>query len=195
MPSSGVTVDRRSMEAALESYAAATGKDMVDVLNRAGGNIALRAVQLTEKATHTRMKTTAAYDPDKRPANRRTRFHYALSRKRGRATDRGSVKTYYNRRRSSRAYIAAGFLKPAQDFGKKLRTKPIKGGDAARGRGIKARRRKLVAFIENYSDGADSVGAAGVNKAINKVIPDMKDFAARKMGETARKHSRRKTLF
>ena len=44
------SVDTSQLEAALTEYEIATGKDMVEVINRAGRNVAFRAIQFTPKA-------------------------------------------------------------------------------------------------------------------------------------------------
>lgn len=188
----GLTIDTREFQAAMKLYRKATGKDSAAVINRAGGNLALRAVQKTKKATASKMKTSKAYDPDRRPANKRTKFHYALYRKRKkRSPTTAEVRAFFKRRKASRGYIAAGFISAARDFGKRTRSRPIKGGDAERGYGKKATPRKLLGIITNFADEADSVGAEGVRKAMAFVSADMVKYARKKMGQTAKKYSAR----
>lgn len=186
-----MSADVRSFHAALELYARATGKDMSDVLNHAAGNVALRAIGKTKKAMPSRMRTTATYDPDRRPSTYKSRFHYALSAKQNRPTDAGSVRRFFRRRRSSSGYNKAGFIQPARDFGKRTRLRPFPGGDAARGRGKKSRPSTHVAVIDNFADGADEVGREGVNAAMPFVVNDMVSFAVRRMQKTANRFSGR----
>ena len=182
----------REFQRALREYEAATGKNAAEVLNRAGGNAALRSAQFTEKATLADMRATNAYDPQRRPANDRTRYTHALfAKKTGRPGSSGEVRKFFAKRRGSRGYISAGFLPAARDFGRPTRQRLIRGGDASLGSGKKARATNLTALINNYSDGADTVGARGFNRALSFVSRDMLEHAARVMQKTANKHSAR----
>ena len=180
------------MRRAFRLYEKATNKDASVVLNRAGGNVCLRAAQLTQKAKHSDMRTTAAWDPDKRPSNDKTRFHYAWFRKRnGRNGSKQEVKQWFNKRKASRGFGAAGFLNPARDFGKRIRSRPIRGKQAAKSRGEKAKPTNLVGWIYNESTVPTNVLGDGFRRAKRYVIADMLKYARRKMRGTARRYSAR----
>ena len=77
------------------------------------------------------------------------------------------------RKKSSAAYIAAGFIRAAQDFGKTVRMRLSTKGKAFEGEGIKATFALLEATIINASTGAEEVAGPALQQAVDSVVGDM----------------------
>lgn len=184
-----VNVSTKQFKAALKQYQQATGKDMADVLNRAGANIAMRALSFTPQAKPSQIDR---YSPD------RSALMHALATK---GTKHGKAKKgegnkalawkIYNSRKRGRGYIRAGWVEAAKDMGAKPRMKVKPGGRAAKGYGRKASRIKLQGDIYNFSEGAELVGLNPLKRAIVFVAADMKTYADKKLAKTARRFSGR----
>ena len=78
-----------------------------------------------------------------------------------------------NRKKSSAAYIAAGFIRAARDFGKTVTMRLSEKGNAARGGGVKATAMLLEATITNASTGAEKVAGPALQQAVDSVVADM----------------------
>lgn len=78
-----------------------------------------------------------------------------------------------NRKKSSAAYIAAGFIRAARDFGKTVTMRLSEKGNAARGGGVKATAMLLEATITNASTGAEKVAGPALQQALDSVVADM----------------------
>ena len=78
-----------------------------------------------------------------------------------------------NRKKSSAAYIAAGFIRAARDFGKTVTMRLSEKGNAARGGGVKATAMLLEATITNASTGAEKVAGPALQQAVDSVVADL----------------------
>lgn len=186
---------QREFAAALRLYKQATDKDASDVLNRATKNVIYRCVQFSPKANKGKVRTDS--NPYRSWKNKKRNRLWAQAAKDGFRRGEGigkEVDKRYNRRLSSIGYIAAGFLSSVTAFGgrpSRGKLRPIPGGDAARGRGKKARATKLVATFENFATDADKVAGRVVEQAMRFVSADMLDHAQKRMQKTANKYAAR----
>lgn len=172
--------------AALREYKEATGKDEVEILNRAGRNVAFRAASFTPKATASRIRADLMKDPHLR---------YALTslylRKRGRGIlkkpeFRQEVKKLIARRIASRAYLRSGWAPAVIALGGSFRGKKSDKGWAK-----KASVLNLITEIANTVPGIDKVGVKALNEAIDFVAKDMLGYAQDLLAKRAREHSAR----
>jgi len=92
-----------------------------------------------------------------------------------------------NRKKSSAAYIAAGFIRAARDFGKTVTMRLSKKGKAWRGRGVKATAMLLEATIINASTGAEKVAGPALQRAVDSVVADMTKHMADQLEKRWRK--------
>ena len=86
-----------------------------------------------------------------------------------------------NRKKSSAAYIAAGFIRAARDFGKTVTMRLSEKGNAARGGGVKATAMLLEATITNASTGAEKVAGPALQQALDSVVADMTKHMAKQL--------------
>lgn len=172
----------------LALYQRATNKDMAEVLNRAGRNVAFKAISFTPMA---RKGKVDQWKPDRR--GQRGRMFYALLTKQRRSIKgqgiRRAAEQEHAKRSKSRGYIKAGWIEAAKDFGGKPRKRTFPGGRAAKGYGVKASTFRLEAFLYNFSEGADKVGKVPLNRAMAVVAKDMRSYALSKMRKTGRRFS------
>ena len=85
------------------------------------------------------------------------------------------------RKKSSAAYIAAGFIRAARDFGKTVTGRVSDKGYAAESEGIKAVTNVLEATIINASTGAYKVAGPAVQQALDSVTNDMVNHMAKQL--------------
>ena len=85
------------------------------------------------------------------------------------------------RKKSSAAYIAAGFIRAAKDFGKTVTMRLSEKGNAARGGGVKATAKLLEATITNASTGAEKVAGPALQQALDSVVADMTKHMANQL--------------
>ena len=86
-----------------------------------------------------------------------------------------------NRKKSSAAYIAAGFIRAAREFGKTVTMRLSEKGNAARGGGVKATAMLLEATITNASTGAEKVAGPALQQAVDSVVADMTKHMAKQL--------------
>ena len=84
-------------------------------------------------------------------------------------------------KKSSTAYIAAGFIRAARHFGKTVTMRLSEKGKAADGKGIKATATLLEATIINASTGAEEVAGPALQQAVDSVVADMKKHMAQQL--------------
>ena len=85
------------------------------------------------------------------------------------------------RKKSSAAYIAAGFIRAARDFGKTVTMRLSEKGNAALGGGVKATAMLLEATITNASTGAEKVAGPALQQAVDSVVADMTKHMANQL--------------
>ncbi len=180
---------------AINSYQEATQKDMVDVLNRAGRNVAYRAAQFTDVASAAKIRAELYRDPH---------LVYALTslslRKQGIGTlPKGAfqqeVEKFISRRQSSTRYLRSGWAQAIIDLGGTFRGSRLTRG--THGYGSKATLIELLAEIawiidepnDHKADSAEEVGMKALQKALDFVTQDMQQYAEEKMAKTAKDHS------
>lgn len=184
----GIKIDTREFQKAMREYERATKKDGADILNRAGRNVAFRAAQFTDVASPTKIKSQL----------RSNNLLAKILAKRGRLKglnmqERSALfdKVLSARMRSAR-YIRVGWAKAIAAFGgNATRMKVNPKSEAAKGYGIKASTRRLVAELANNSKGAEKVGLSPLERAIQFVARDMLNYAKHKMSRTGDKFSAR----
>lgn len=188
-------VDREFRQALLD-YQKASGKEFPQVINDKAKDVAFRAIQFTPKARLNKLKkwepggTSYAGKLLHARATMGTRLGKA---KKGEGNKPLAQKLYASRL-NSRGYIAAGWLKAAQDLGGKSRSRLVKlkpGGRASKGGAKKATLNRLYADIFNVADGADIVGKDALVRAVDFVAKDMQVYIDRKLSPIAKKHSAR----
>lgn len=186
-----LTIDASELRRAMREYGEATRKDEREILNRAGRNLAARAIQFTQKATVAKIKADLRRN---RNAIRATviRLRRAGVSIRGMSRERfgKEVQKTINLRARSAGYVAAGWFKALEAFGG-ARRKVSPRGKAAKGFGKKATLTSMVAVLANYSTGAEQVGGAAFQRAIDFVADDMLLYAQRVMTQTAARRSAR----
>ena len=183
-------ISTNDFRAALKTYQKATNKDMAEVLNRAGRNVAFKAISFTPMA---RKSKVDQFTPGRRGP--KGRMIYAKLTKEGRSRKgqgigRKAVEEH-NKRNKSRGYIKAGWIEAAKDFGGRPRARTWPGGRAAKGYGRKASTLRLEAWLFNFSDGAETVGKVPLNRAMAFVAKDMLNYAYKRMRRTAKRYSGR----
>lgn len=177
------TLDTRQLSRAFREVEKATGKAEADILNRAGRNICLRAIKNTPKADGTKIR---ALDPKILVAG-------AVKRMAGQRALRPDfdrlVRKELSRRLRSVGYIKAGWIMAAKAFGGAQNGKVSKKSLAGQGYGKAATEGHLVAILANCARGADVVGNAAFQAAVDFVAKDMVAYAEKKLAETWKKHS------
>ncbi|HAF39771.1 MAG TPA: hypothetical protein DCG72_12350 [Gammaproteobacteria bacterium] len=195
--------DMREIIAALSLYETATNKNSVEVLNRAavnaciGGRGLKGALQLTRNMSLAKLRRHEPGQQRKtRAAEKKGRLFHAIAAsgsKFGKAVKgQGNAKlakTIYLSRTNARGYSKAHWIALAKDFGARLNSKmEIEGAH-----GRPATIRTLAAHIEiermpNNRHWGDKMIAA-YKKGLKNAAADMREYALKKMGETARKYS------
>lgn len=189
-------LDTRELIQALEQYQEATNKDMAEVLNRAGRNVAFKAIRYTPttlKSDITASLETMVAWQDGHQVPLKYLIANAFRRKRGQPPVAGSrmrdaVDSLYALRYKTIGYVKAGWLNAARAFGGAGK-EPFSKGLASLGYGKKATAFNLNAELANFSRGANLVGSDGLQRAIDETARDMIAFADKKMAATAKKHS------
>ena len=184
-----LTLDTRDFERALLNYASATDKDMADVLNRAGRNIAFRAAQFTTPAQPARIRADILAHEGLLEALTSRR----LKKKGVRAENfKTEMKKTLAIRMSSARYLRAAWAEAIAKFGGAFKGKKMRGASALV---KKANAVSLLAEItalvnEPTSAKADSAEAKmmpALQEAVDFVGADMLEYAAKKMQDNAKK--------
>lgn len=182
-------LNAKPFQGALREYGRATNKDAADILNRAGRNVALRAVQLTPKATAAKIRAELA-------ANNRAIYATIRRLKRAGVPQRGMSRTRFAEeinktiaaRRRSAAFVSSGWFPALADLGGRSRAAT---GSAAKGSGKRATERHLLAVLINAATGANKVGREALQQAVDFVARDMLAYAQKKLADRARQFSAR----
>lgn len=184
-----IEFDSKLFTKALLEYEKETGKDMVDVLNRAGKNIAFRAAQFTPSATAGKIRADLNKEPH---------LKYALTsialKKKGIGILKSpkfatEVKKLEARRIASRAFLRSGWVPAIEALGGSYRGRKVGKGH---GWATKANVTRWVTEIANTVPGIEKVGTEALRKAIDFVSHDMIDYANSLMVKRAEAHSARK---
>lgn len=181
-----IQYDQKLFQQALREYQRETGKDMVDVLNRAGRNVAFRAAQFTPAATVGKIRADL---------NREPHLKYALTsialRKKGigilpSPQFRKEVEKFVARRVASRAFLRSGWANAVEYLGGTWR-----GRRVGRGHGYATRASvyRFLTEVANTVPGIERIGVPALKKAIDFVSQDMIDYANSLMVKRANAHS------
>lgn len=183
-----ITLDTRKFEQAVRFSVNDVGRDLTDVLNRAGRNVAIKAIQKTPRASAS--KIAAVTD-----AQLAGRIHKRARRK-GVKIKRADMAKYIKRERarmkSSVGYTAGpGWNNAARAFGGRgvKMQKGFQKSQARKGRGRKARVMSLVAELANTTPAAKKVGAGALQDAINHAAADLVSYGQKKLAKTLHKYS------
>lgn len=182
-------LDLTQFQGALREYGKATNRDAADILNRAGRNVAARAIQFTPKATAAKIKAELL-------SNNRAIYATIRRLRRAGVPQRGMSRTKFaqeiNRtiaqRTRSAAFVSSGWFPALAAFGGRARRA---GGSAAQGSGKRATPGTPLAVLINAATGAEKVGAAALQQAVDFVAQDMLAYAQQKLAATARRYSAR----
>ena len=180
-----IEYDHRLFTRALKEYQKETGKDMVDVLNRAGKNVAFRAAQFTPAATVGRIRSDL----------NRGNLKYALTslalRKKGigilpAPQFAHEVEKFVARRIASRAFLRSGWATAIEALGGTYRGRKV---GKSHGWATKANIYRWLTEIANTVPGIEKVGVAALKQAIDYVSVDMINYAQSLMVKRAAAHS------
>lgn len=192
--------DREAREA-FHLYVKATGKTMADTLNRAGGNAAFTAMKHVPAA---KVSSMTEWNPKGRKGTaKQKQYHHAIATKTGHPKGSGNAAAAvagFNRRKSSRGFMAALFIEIARDFGekRKLRTAGM-GRESSKSKATKAtpatRRAFLdTGFIDDRRGGVDKLAAAW-DKGLAHAIygpSNLVEYALKQLAKQDAKHGSRK---
>jgi hypothetical protein len=191
-----VTVNFPEFQRALLEYEkAVTNHDLPYILNRAGRNVATKASHNTPRATvaeiNSEMRSIA-------PGTKRSPFLFVLTNAKrkakglppvGGALMSAPATDFLKQRRSSRAYIAAGWTPAIVKFGGHTRAHISNKSKINQANNQLASSEELVAILENAAAGAGKVGSEALEKALVDTSRDMIEFAHKKLEETAKEYS------
>lgn len=184
------TLDTSSLESAFLAYEKATDKDLPEILNRAGKNIAYRAAQFTDFATALDIHNDLFRDEN---------LIYALTSIRLKKQNRGILpapefekevqKTLAARIGSSR-YLRAAWAEAVEKFGGQFRGKRLHGASATV---LKATVASLLTELTALLNEPDAKAQSAEDKmfpalqeAVDFVAEDMMNFATEKLQQSAK---------
>lgn len=171
-----LTFDTRDLTRAMRAIQDATGKEGAVILNQAGRNIAFRAIRHTYKTTVARITADLGT-----PAKPSALAYRIAARAMGRRPTKDEVAKMIKRRRSAIAYLRAGWVQAAKDFGGRPRMRYSGKGEARRGGGRKARNTSLVATLNNTAPAIELYGKPGLERAVRETAADMVAHAERRL--------------
>ncbi len=170
--------------------------DHDEICNHFGRQACLWAVKYTPKASvrdgylavRSRPKLKGVSAKRLRATGRASFFHALVSdtNPRGRGNYNKALETF-NKRRRSIGSNAAGFLKPAQQLGKTLKTRKavlIPGASASRSYGKKSKGGQMAAVAHNNVKGSGDVAYEPMARAMNEVSRRELDYANRQIEKT-----------
>lgn len=198
-------IDYAEFSQALAQYAAATGKDAADVVNRARDNILIKSryslVKLTPKATPKRIES------DLRKDNILAKM---ASKTLGVGHTKGErqkwMRKKMGKRKSSSAYAISGWIAAARKAGIQKGTRSKQGSFSyANTAGLVGNRRlnpnngssttasaaNAESIIENFTEAAKHVGSQALQDSVNLAAADMKEYAMKKLEQRAKQYSAR----
>lgn len=199
MKSGKISLDAKPMVESMKQYAKVKRQMSHDeICNHFGRQACLWAVKYTPKARKSGLLGEAARPKLKgvtakrlRATGRASFFHALVSRPldkykaypRGQGNYNQALKIFNDRRRSIGAN-AAGFLKPAQQLGKTLRTRKavlIPGASASRSYGKKSQGGQMAAVAFNNVEGSGDVAYEPMVRAMNEVSRRELEYANRQI--------------
>lgn len=198
-------IDYTEFSQALALYAAATGKDAADVVNRTRDNILIKSryslVKLTPKATAKQIEEELREDNllAKIVTKRLGVGHTRSERRR-------EMRKLMSKRKSSAGYAVSGWIAAARKAGIQKGTRTNQGTFSyANTAGLVGNRRlnpnngssttasaaNAESIIENFTEAAKHVGGQALQDSIRLAAADMKEYAMRKLEQRAKQYSAR----
>ena len=180
-------------------------RDEAAILNRWTPFVLIEAYKRTKKADPQRIKADLT-GPDRLAirivVSRARKAGRRLSRQQAR-TSRGTfdrkgtsiakeAKKLIARRMASAKYVAVGFLKANQGFGKSKNIKVNPRSEAAKSYGIPARPGLLKAYVGNNSIYADVIAGSPLETAMRVIAAKEIAYAQRRLSRTFKAYSGRK---
>lgn len=190
----GLSLNTDEFESALDAYEQATGKDSVEILNRAGLNVAYRAAQFTPVADAADIRSGLLSDPH---------LVYALTalslKKRGigklpAPEFQAAVAAFIAQRVASRRYLRSGWFDAIRDLGGTVRGDEFKGSHGFANKATVINLLTEIAWILDEANGvkaesAEDIGAKALQEALDFVAADMLEYAQEKLAKTAAQYS------
>ncbi len=202
----GIEFDTKSLRDVMQLYAKATKKDEATVINRTAKNFSIKAMMYTPKAEPGKIAgELKALDRDiflalvfKRMRGTSKKGKALLVRPKGgrgkssRDTMAIAMQKFIKHRMNTSKFMKRGWNKVAQQFGAAF--VKVRGAYAGskKSYGKKATEQKLEAVFENAAEGSGEVTKEAVDRALQAVVSDMRDYAYRVMQGTANKFSAKK---
>lgn len=211
-----IAVDDRQWRRAIAEYAVATKKDTSEILNRQMKNLAIKGIEYSKVASRAAIESLEGKDwwpkliariASKRAAKKVAKkiseftegkrrrlsaraMEVTYTREQARRISRGVIR----RRIAAITYMRFFFVAMAKAFGGAGKGKVFKGFQIAARAASPASKvaECLVGFAYKRSRaaaGAEGLIRQALSKAIPAMIRDMRQYAERKMMETARRHS------
>ena len=189
MPSSGIKFNLGTFQAGLRAKLRVTKKAEADILNQAGGSVVANAIRLTKKASAADIRSTLQSNGTvfrllQSPHMQRRLPKKLVGYTRGthtRAQINAAATQLVRARVSSRGYIAAGWFPALAVFRPGTTRRASAKGLAGQGRATRATSGKLVATFQNFSRGANQVGAAALQQALDEEGRSMQSYANKKL--------------
>lgn len=188
-------IDLSGFASAVNSYADATGKDMVAVVNRAGRNVAYRAAQFTGTTSAAKIRAELRGNPRMTAALTRLSLNRRGVGKLSKQDFAAEVEKFIERRASSSRYLRFGWAQAIVDMGGNYRGAKLARG--SHGFGEKATVVDLLAQIawildeptDDKANTAENEAFPALQEALDFVTADMLKYAAERMAKTAADHS------
>lgn len=188
---SGIQFDRTGFHAGLQRKLAATKRAGPTVVNKAMGNVCLRAASFTPKADRAKIETELRTGGLLFKLLQSPTFQSRLPRKlrgftRGthtRAQIDAAATLLLRARNASVGAIRAGFVKAAQAFGMGQRQRVSARGNPGKSYGVRATSSQAVATAANLATGAVAVGSAPLAHAMEFVGKDLSDYAEKTLAQ------------
>lgn len=181
-------IDTRQFEKAILEYQKATKKEIPEILNRAGRDVAFRAAGKTPKASQAVIRADLLRDPH---------LVYALTSLKLKREGKGilpspkfseEVNKFIALRKSSSGFLRSGWATAIEKLGghyRGMRTKKVHGW---------AKKASIVRFvteIANTVPGIGKVGEKALAEAVNSVSRDKLSWARKRLAKIAQQHSAR----
>lgn len=200
-----MTINDAAFQAALRDYAAASTRELPDVLNKVARDVGLTAAKLTVRADKEAIRILPHLDwwPKFVAVQMRKKFGGTLLPGQYREEARKMSRRLVGSRLSAVSFVASAFVKaanvvaPGSDvriYSKRGTSKAVGYANRANaGQGDKQRATLTMQYGNQNPQGAATVGNKAMASAIEAKRADMILYITRKMQETGRRHSRRRS--
>lgn len=210
MPKTGITIDTREFNAALQLYMRHSKRDLAFVVNKRAINVSFIAMRKTPAATagkiNRQLRKRIAVDGrkgKKKPPLVALMINKGSNKIGGEKPAKGlygaamaeEIREVIGKRQRTRAYIKSGFIKTIRDLEKRDR-----GRQKRQPRNVQTFSRQAgqgkpafaginpTAEIINFATGAKEIAGPALQSALNADAADMRKFTAKRMQQTANKY-------